>query len=59
LDDQLIEVTYMLVRYVREVARTETRETRWCSFETARSLLTFDDARRLLNEVERLLGKEA
>ena len=56
LSDSVIEVTYFLVRFVGTVARTETREIKWCSFETAQSLLTFDDARRLLNDAERLLA---
>jgi 8-oxo-dGTP pyrophosphatase MutT (NUDIX family) len=43
-----IKVSYFLVRFARTVPSTEQRELRWTSFDKARRLLTFDDARQLL-----------
>jgi len=50
----LIEVTYFLVRFVGRVEPAEQREIRWCSLDEARTLLSFADAQRLLDQVEEL-----
>jgi 8-oxo-dGTP pyrophosphatase MutT (NUDIX family) len=44
-----VKVSYYLVRFARTVPAAEVRETRWTSFDEARRLLTFDDARELLD----------
>jgi 8-oxo-dGTP pyrophosphatase MutT (NUDIX family) len=43
-----VTVSYYLVRFARHVPSAEQRELRWASFAEARRLLTFDDARQLL-----------
>ena len=43
-----VKVSYFLVRFARTVPSAEQRELRWTSFDEARRLLTFDDARQLL-----------
>lgn len=47
--EEPVDVTYYLVRCLREVAPEEARRYRWLPFKEARRLLTFDDARALLD----------
>jgi 8-oxo-dGTP pyrophosphatase MutT (NUDIX family) len=47
--NEQIKVSYFLVRFARMVPSAEVRELRWTSFDEARRLLTFDDARQLLD----------
>jgi 8-oxo-dGTP pyrophosphatase MutT (NUDIX family) len=54
-----VKVSYFLVRYRRAVLTTETRRRRWRKFSKARELVTFDDARALVDKAERLLRKRA
>jgi bis(5'-nucleosidyl)-tetraphosphatase len=54
--DEDVEVTYFLVRCVAQVDSGENRKQRWLKYEEARALLTFDDARRLLDEAQRSLS---
>jgi 8-oxo-dGTP pyrophosphatase MutT (NUDIX family) len=50
-----IEVTYFLVRFKAFGTAAEERETRWVSLEAAEALLTYQDARRFLGIVKRLV----
>ncbi len=43
-----IRVEYFLLRHERDVAADESRETRWCAFDDALSLLTFPSSQDLL-----------
>lgn len=56
-----VRVDYYLVRALREGPSGEGRRLRWCTRDEARDLLTFQDARRLLENawpmVERELGE--
>lgn len=54
--DDPIEVTYFLVRFLAAGRSAEERETRWCLFSEARTLLTHEDARRLLDEAQSMMG---
>jgi hypothetical protein len=51
-----IEVSYFLVRFKSFGDAEEQRETRWVTFDIANSLLTYDDARRHLAIVRRLVA---
>jgi 8-oxo-dGTP pyrophosphatase MutT (NUDIX family) len=51
--DKQIKVSYFLVRFARTVTPAELRELRWASFDEARRLLTFEDARQLLDQARR------
>jgi 8-oxo-dGTP pyrophosphatase MutT (NUDIX family) len=53
-----VEVTYFLVRFTGTAAPSESRPAEWHSFDSARRLLTFADARRLLDAAERALREE-
>jgi 8-oxo-dGTP pyrophosphatase MutT (NUDIX family) len=52
-----VRVDYYLVRAIREVPRSESRERRWCPYEEALTLLSFEDARTLLTRA-RLLAEQ-
>ena len=54
-----VEVRYFLVRHLADAVRTEDRAIRWCRIEEAKALLTFDDSRRLLSVVQRVLQHDA
>ncbi len=54
-----VKVSYFLVRYRRAVLTTESRRRRWRSFSKTRELVSFDDARALVDKAERLLRKRA
>ena len=45
-----VHVDYYLVRAIGEAPRSDSREVRWCSYEEARGLLSFENARALLAE---------
>ena len=49
-----VEVTYFLVRFVRRVSPSEERAIAWLPLEDARERLSFDDARRLLDQAARI-----
>ncbi len=51
--DERIEVTFYLVRFVRNVTPSEDREARWLPADEARRTLSFDDSRRLLDDAVR------
>lgn len=49
-------VEYFLCRYLETVSAGDGRELRWCRIEEALRLLSFDDARELLNKARHLIG---
>jgi 8-oxo-dGTP pyrophosphatase MutT (NUDIX family) len=52
-----VEVTYFLVRFKALGTAAEEREARWVTFDVAASLLTYDDARRFLGIVKRMVTR--
>jgi diadenosine hexaphosphate hydrolase (ATP-forming) len=54
-----VRVSYFLVRYSRAVLTTETRKRRWRSLSEARELVSFDDARELVDKVERFFRRSS
>jgi 8-oxo-dGTP pyrophosphatase MutT (NUDIX family) len=54
-----VKVSYFLVRYRRAVLTTETRKRRWRSLDKAREMVSFDDARNLVDKAERFLRKRS
>jgi 8-oxo-dGTP pyrophosphatase MutT (NUDIX family) len=54
-----VRVDYFLVRFLATAQPSERRDVLWRRFNQAKSLLTFDDARRLLDVAERLLVEDA
>lgn len=53
--DEQAHVTYFLVRFIRQVPSAEQRKLKWLPFRQARALLTFDDARSLLDKAENFI----
>jgi 8-oxo-dGTP diphosphatase len=51
-EGQSVHVDYYLVQYLTEVERTEKRELRWCGYDEAMRLLTFENARKLLSDAQ-------
>ena len=51
--DEDVEVVYYLVRFVTEVGPGERRKRQWLEYDEARSLLSFEDAKRLLDAAAR------
>jgi diadenosine hexaphosphate hydrolase (ATP-forming) len=51
-----VEVRYFLVRYRGQRKSGEGRRLRWLEFDEARQLLTFDDAKELLDAAARELS---
>lgn len=51
---QRLKVHYFLVHATEEVGSAERRKRRWCAFEEADRMLTFDDSRELLQEARKL-----
>lgn len=54
--EKLVEVSYYLVRYTADGEAAELREKRWLTFASARETLSFDDARRYVETVERMVA---
>jgi 8-oxo-dGTP pyrophosphatase MutT (NUDIX family) len=50
-----IHVEYYLLRYARAVEGGEQRESRWCDYDEAVALLSFDDSRKLLTRALRMV----
>jgi 8-oxo-dGTP pyrophosphatase MutT (NUDIX family) len=50
-----IEVSYYLVWFIGNAPADEARETRWLTFDAARAALTYEDARRYVDAVERMV----
>ncbi len=55
--EKLVEVSYYLVKYTADGQAAEFREKQWLPFASARKLLSFEDARRYVDTVERILGE--
>jgi 8-oxo-dGTP pyrophosphatase MutT (NUDIX family) len=55
--DDDIEVTYFLVRFTGTLPAAE-RETTWRSLPDAKTLVSFEDARRLLDRVRQMLAAQ-
>ncbi len=53
--EKLVEVSYYLVRYTADGQAAEFREKKWLSLASARDVLSFEDARRYVDTVERIL----
>jgi 8-oxo-dGTP pyrophosphatase MutT (NUDIX family) len=53
-----IEVSYFLVRCYGTAPPAERRETQWVRFDDARTILTFEDARRHLDAAEQIIAKQ-
>ena len=53
--DRQIEVSYYLVWFSGTAPADETRESRWLTFDAARTTLTYEDARRYVDVVERMV----
>lgn len=53
-----VRAAFFLMRLSGEVAPMEQREVRWLRHGEARALLTFEDARGLLDEAERRLADQ-
>ena len=50
-----IEVSYYLVWFIGYAPADEARETRWLTFDAARAALTYEDARRYVDAVARMV----
>jgi 8-oxo-dGTP pyrophosphatase MutT (NUDIX family) len=50
-----VEVTYYLTRFVGAAPALEDRASQWLTIDEAKRVLRFGDARRLLDEVARVL----
>lgn len=51
-----VRTQWFAMRFLAPCPPVEEREVRWCPFAEARSLLSFEDARGLLEEVHRRAG---
>ncbi|MGH7630477.1 MAG: NUDIX hydrolase [Gemmatimonadales bacterium] len=52
-----VRVEYYVMRFLGNAATTEQRRVRWCTYDEALHLLTFDDSRRLLERARPLIEK--
>jgi ADP-ribose pyrophosphatase YjhB (NUDIX family) len=55
--DEAAKVKFYLMEYVAEEGKAEDREKRWCTYEEALDLLSFDDTRDLLRQSQPLAHK--
>lgn len=56
-DGKKVHAAFFLLAFVRDVARDEDREVRWCTFADALSLVQFEGARHIIRAAERELGR--
>jgi 8-oxo-dGTP pyrophosphatase MutT (NUDIX family) len=56
-DDREIEVQFFLMQYVREKGRGEDRQQRWCVYDEALELLSFDNARAILRRAHTIAAQ--
>ena len=49
---ELVRVQYFLIRPITEMPSPEGRDKRWFTLDEARRSVSFDNARRLLDEIE-------
>lgn len=54
---EIIEVEFYLLKYSRTVGGGEQRESRWCTYQEALDLLSFNDAKDLLRSSLKILEK--
>jgi 8-oxo-dGTP pyrophosphatase MutT (NUDIX family) len=52
-----VRVDYFIMRFVDGTPTTEGRRIRWCTYDEALGLLTFDNSRRLLEQARPLIEK--
>ncbi len=57
--EKVVEVSYYLVRYTADGEAAELREKRWLPFASAREALSFEDARRYVETVAKIVGDGA
>ena len=55
--DEAVKVKFYLMEYVAEKGEAEDRGKRWCTYEEALDLLSFDDTRDLLRQSQPLARK--
>ena len=55
--DQMVKAVFFLMEYVREKDNIEDRIKRWCTYEEAIELLTFEDSREILRKAHGLTIK--
>lgn len=55
--DQMVKAVFFLMEYVREKDNIEDRIKRWCTYEEAIELLTFEDSREFLRKAHGLTIK--
>ncbi len=51
-----VEVSYYLVWFTANGVADEERERQWLTFDAARTVLTYEDARRYVDVVERIVA---
>lgn len=52
-----VKVCYFLMEYLCEAEAFEDREKRWCTYEESLQLLTFDDARDILEKAHQIANR--
>jgi 8-oxo-dGTP pyrophosphatase MutT (NUDIX family) len=57
-NEDLIQVTFYLLRYCRSVGSGEGRSIRWCTYDEALTLLSFEDTKALLRQSLALIQSE-
>ena len=55
--DEPVHVEYFVFEYLGTSGPGEGRETRWCSYDEAMSLMVFADARELLTSAMTVIGE--
>ena len=55
--DQMAKAVFFLMEYIRETDNAEDRIKRWCTYEEALELLTFEDSRDILRKARGLTIK--
>jgi 8-oxo-dGTP pyrophosphatase MutT (NUDIX family) len=54
-----VRAGYFLMRFERNVSAHENREVRWCTFDEAAHLVTFENVREIIRTAARLLAAAA
>jgi bis(5'-nucleosidyl)-tetraphosphatase len=55
---RIIRTKYFLLEFSREVGSTEGRESRWCTYDEARGLVSFRGAQALLRRARTLVQRK-
>ena len=58
-NDDVIQVAFYLLRYCRSVGRGEERDIRWCTYNEALTLLSFEELKTLLRESLSVIQSES